>query len=194
MNVDDPLSYLPVQDVLMLKNHPKKISDPKAVAAESGVLLSKPKAPSLFTMRILVRSTSGDWDIRDMKCQIWGEALKKGCSSLSLQTTTIITTNATTKTLNACGENLGQGKFQATHFLVDNPTLSGWLCSFLQCLHAIQVCAYERYPHALFSRHFLKHQPHVGGVVGTTEDRIDFIFYCQLNLCGYAAVIINHHY
>ena len=60
------------QDVLMLQNtnHPKTISDPKAVAAESGVLLSKPKAPSLFTMRILVRSTSGDWDIRDMKCQI----------------------------------------------------------------------------------------------------------------------------
>ena len=56
---------------------------------------------------------------------------KKGCSSLSLQTTTIITTNATTKTLNACGENLGQGKFQATHFLVDNPTLSGRSCSFL---------------------------------------------------------------
>ena len=70
MNDDDRLSYLPVQDVLMLKNHPKKISDPKAVAAESGVLLSKPKAPYLFTMRILVRSTSGDWDIRDVKCQI----------------------------------------------------------------------------------------------------------------------------
>ena len=57
------------QDVLMLKT-PKTISDPKAVAAESGVLLSKPKAPSPFTMRILVRSTSGNWDIRDMKCQI----------------------------------------------------------------------------------------------------------------------------
>ena len=69
MNDDDRLSYLPVQDVLMLKT-PKTISDPKAVAAESGVLLSKPKAPSLFTMRILVRSTSGDWDIRDVKCQI----------------------------------------------------------------------------------------------------------------------------
>ena len=59
MNVDDPLSYLPVQDVLMLKTT-KTISDPKAEAAESGVLLSKPKAPSPFTMRILVRSTSGD--------------------------------------------------------------------------------------------------------------------------------------
>ena len=107
---------------------------------------------------------------------------KKGCSSPSLETTTIITTNTTAETLNACGENLGQGKFQATHFLVDNPTLSGRSCSFLAvfacdvqvCVYEqryphTQVCAYERYPHALFSRHFLKHQPHVGGVVGTTE-------------------------
>ena len=72
MNDDDRLSYLPVSRCVDVgnTNHPKTISDPKAVAAESGVLLSKPKAPSLFTMRILVRSTSGDWDIRDMKCQI----------------------------------------------------------------------------------------------------------------------------
>ena len=80
MNDDDRLSYLPVSRCVDVTKHqsPKKtISDPKAVAAESGVLLSKPKAPSLFTMRILVRSTSGNWDIRDVKCQIWGEALRK---------------------------------------------------------------------------------------------------------------------